>query len=292
MGHGRPPSDEPSDPVAQVVAFYGQGTFERDRLTYGRGRLELERTLEILGRELPPPPAAVLDVGGGPGTYAAWLARDGYDVELVDVTPALVEQARERSAGRPERPFRARVGDARTLDVEPGAWDAVLLLGPLYHLPDAADRLLALRAAHRALRPGGVLVAAAIGRFTALLDVARMGLLTAESEDALLEAVRTGRWSGARGFTTAYFHRPEELADEVAEAGLVDVRILPVEGPAWWLFPAEARDGSRVVPTDDRLLDAALTCAQATEGEPSLLGASAHLVAVARRPTASDAASG
>ena len=61
-----------------LLAFYGSGTFERDRLSAGRGKLELIRTKELLRRFLPDPPGRVLDVGGGPGNYATWLAEDGY----------------------------------------------------------------------------------------------------------------------------------------------------------------------------------------------------------------------
>ena len=67
------------------------------------------RTQELLRRELPLPPATVLDVVGGTGIHAAWLAQDGYDVVLVDVVAEHVEQA-ARLPG-----MAATVGDARAL---------------------------------------------------------------------------------------------------------------------------------------------------------------------------------
>ena len=69
-----------------IVRFYEQGR-EQDRLAHGVGTLELARTQELLRRFLPPPPADLLDVGGGPGVYAAWLAHAGYRVHLVDPVP-------------------------------------------------------------------------------------------------------------------------------------------------------------------------------------------------------------
>ena len=57
---------------------------ERSRLTKGAGLLEFFRMQDIIGRFASPPPGAVLDVGGGPGTYSCWLASLGYEVHLVD----------------------------------------------------------------------------------------------------------------------------------------------------------------------------------------------------------------
>src|SRR5262249_800288 len=64
-----------------VAAYYARGV-ERDRLAAGQGALELARTQALLERYLPPPPAVVADVGGGPGRYAVWLAERGYRVHL------------------------------------------------------------------------------------------------------------------------------------------------------------------------------------------------------------------
>ncbi|MFF0869601.1 class I SAM-dependent methyltransferase [Nonomuraea sp. NPDC003560] len=133
----------------EVLAYYAQD-LEHVRLREGRGRLEFWRTQDVLRRTLPPPPARVLDVGGGTGVHAEWLLADGYEVDLLDPVPLHVERA-ARVPG-----LRARVGDARRLPVPDGRADAVLLLGPLHHLADRADRLRALGEARRAVRPGGV----------------------------------------------------------------------------------------------------------------------------------------
>lgn len=265
----------PSPPDPDLVAFYTTRYRERDRLTASpHGRLELARTRELLRRLLPPPPARVLDVGGGPGVHARWLRDDGYDVHLLDLLPTHVRQALDDGAV-----VGAAAADACALPVASGSVDAVLLLGPLYHLVRREQRVRAVVEARRVARPGGVVVAAAISRYAALLDTGARGRLDAEALGRATDVVATGWHDPRLGFTTAYFHRPEELAGELTEAGLLEVEVYGVEGPLWMALDAA---GDSAVPDDSAaLLDSAVRCARAVERDPALLAASAHLLAVA-----------
>ncbi|HUY99344.1 MAG TPA: methyltransferase domain-containing protein [Thermomicrobiaceae bacterium] len=263
--------------------YYDAGV-EAARLSAGTSRLELARTQEIVTRYLPAPPGVVLDVGGGPGVYACWLARAGYEVHLLDAVPLHVVQARAASAAQPEHPLASlNVGDARRLERDDASVDAVLLLGPLYHLTERDDRLTALREARRVLHPGGYLFAAAIGRWTSALDGMFHGLIDDPAfgsilERDLAEGQHRNQTDNPVYFTTTYFHRPEELAGELAEAGFAVEPVLPVEGPAWLLpdFGARWNDPARRA--------ALLDLVRALESEPALLGTSAHLLAVGRKP--------
>ena len=160
-----------SEPLpCEVQDYYARGG-EARRLFRTHGLIELARTQEIILRHLPPPPGTILDVGGGPGIYACWLAERGYRVHLIDAMPSHVEQARHASARQPGAPVASmRVGDARQLEEADATVDAVLLLGPLYHLTERDDRIQALREARRVLTAGGLLFAAGIGRFASLLS--------------------------------------------------------------------------------------------------------------------------
>jgi SAM-dependent methyltransferase len=264
----------------EIAAHYASVS-ERQRL--GPWSLERVRTRELLGRYLPPPPAVVLDIGGAAGIYALPLAAAGYQVHLVDPLAMHVQQARRASAGQPAAPLAsAAVGDARQLDRPDASADAALLLGPLYHLTDRADRIRSLAEARRVLRPGGVLAAAAISRFASMLD----GLLRGSLEEPAFEAIvdrdlRDGQHRNPSGrpewFTTAYFHLPEELGQEVGEAGLRLHAVLAVEGPAWMLPDIQQRLA------DPTRRECVLTAIRRVETEPSLLGASSHLLAIAHR---------
>lgn len=79
-------------------------------------------------------------------------------------------------------------------------------------------------------------------------------------------------------FVTAYFHRPEDLLEELTQVGCRDVRVFGVEGPGWPLQNFEARWGN------DRSRKELLRVARLFEEEPSLIGASAHLLAVSHKP--------
>lgn len=78
--------------------FYSSAYDEDERLRVPFNRLELLRTRQLLEPELPAPPARILDLGGGTGVHAAWLAEAGYDVELIDPVELHVEQAQLRAA--------------------------------------------------------------------------------------------------------------------------------------------------------------------------------------------------
>ncbi len=275
------PEDLPPIP-AEIVEHYRRGQ-EASRLRTGKSQIELARTQELLRRHLPPPPAVVLDVGGGPGVYACWLAAQGYEVHLVDPVPLHLEQARAASAAQPGRPVASvRLGDARRLVDPDGSAHAVLLLGPLYHLTERGDRLSALREARRVLRPGGLVFAAGVGRFASLFDGLFHDLYGDPDYRAIVERdLRDGQHRNPTPrdyFTTAFFHRPDELEAEVRDAGFAIEALVGVEGPGG-LLPDFARRWAD--PDQRRYL---LWAAGAVEREPSLLGLSDHLLAVARRP--------
>jgi hypothetical protein len=117
----------------------------------------------------------------------------------------------------------------------------------------------------------------------ALLTHCADGDLDPDRLTKLLPTLETGRHDRSLDFTDAYFHRPQELAEELVCAGFEDVRVLGIEGPAWTAVDAAG-------PDSEAHMNAALLCARAVEEDRALLPASAHLLAVGRGPSRSGGA--
>lgn len=112
------------DVDSDLIAFYTKAVDKRRRLTpTARGRLEAIRVRELSTPRLPAAPGSVVDVGGGPGTHAAWMAATGYTVDLLDPVPHHV-QAAAHTAGRPDRrrlhgPDRPSSAQLMAFDIRP-----------------------------------------------------------------------------------------------------------------------------------------------------------------------------
>jgi SAM-dependent methyltransferase len=263
-----------------VLEHYGDAD-ERGRLDTPLGVIEFERTIGILAEHLPRPPAVVADIGGGPGRYALWLAERGYTVRHRDIVPKHVEQLGADAAARGLN-IETAVGDARAIDLADGGADAVLLLGPLYHLQARDDRLRALREAARVVRPGGPVFAAAISRWAPRLHgevVERLDLAFPSIGHQVETVERSGRLRELfpRSFS-GYCHRPGQLRAEVRAAGLDVLELVSVEGIAFALSDLEARLA------DPRGRAVVLDAARELGRIPELLGIGPHLLATARRP--------
>jgi SAM-dependent methyltransferase len=267
--------------AVEISDHYEQEVDESTRISEGFGQLEFLRTREIIERHLPDGRLRVLDVGGGTGVHARWLALAGHVVELVDPIARHVDAA--AAIGADGLAVTARRGDARALPAGDATFDVVLVLGPLYHLTERSDRLRAWREALRAVRPGGLVIAAAISRFASLFDgLARVALddrrFRRIVEQDLVDGQHRNPDRISGWFTTAYFHLPDDLEAEATEAGATIVELVGVEGLAGWL-PHLAEHWH-----DATARATIVESAQMIESEPTLRGLSAHLLVVTRRP--------
>jgi SAM-dependent methyltransferase len=214
-----------SEETEAVRAFYDS------ILEYEWGRLdhyilEYATTRHYLQRFLPPPPARILDVGGGPGRYALLLAQQGYDVTLVDLSPRNTVWANERflQAGV-ERSARALIGDARDLGAyNTGQFDAVLLFGPLYHLTRASDRARAVSELRRVLRTGGMAFTMSLTRAAAIYEGFNRWPEGVLDQDGVERLLATGAGfnfeRNPHDFEGVYFSSVDEVSPLHESAGL------------------------------------------------------------------------
>lgn len=260
------------------LAGYNAGV-EKGRLHRGLGLIEFARTKEILLEELPPPPAVIYDIGGAYGEYAFFLAEQGYEVHLFDLAEEHIRMA--KAAPNAKILADATIADARCIPRPDASADAILLFGPLYHIVEKAERRKCLEECRRLLKLGGLLFTANITCFaTALKYVELYDRRSALDDDDVYNmienTVRTGLHRGNE-IGLVYFHRPDELRREVADAGFADVELRGVIGPGWivsnldeiWPDPVKREAILRIV----RLL----------EREESLMGFSTHFLSVSRK---------
>lgn len=256
-----------------IEEFYSQGG-ERERLSLHK--LEKDRTLMLLKKMLPPPPAVILDIGGAAGAYAFILAEMGYRVHLADPVPLHIEQAQENPLAA--KLASAHVGDARKIDHKEGSADVVLFFGPLYHLPDEKDRIMALSEAYRVLKKNGLLMAVCISRFASFIDGMFKGDLYSKLE-IVKKDLQTGCHSreSSKKFTSAYLQHPWEFKIELERSGFVEVSLHAVEGPVWQKTALE------ILQQDAKGWQEMLLLLEKIECEDTIIGASAHIMGACRK---------
>ena len=263
-----------------IDRFYAKAS-EDKRLTFGLGPLELERNKELISRYLPANNSIVIDVGGGPGVYAEWLAEMGHNVHLIDPVSKHIQQAQKRSA-KLKKPFKALLGEARKLDFDDNFADVAILHGPLYHLQQRDDRIKALKEAYRVLKPNGAMLGFAINHTISTITGLLNGMIhDPQFMDMCQNELKTGlhnppgNWPGI--LPEAFFHTPQELMDEVLEPGFSNLKLFAVEGMIWLdskYFESRSNPEKK---------DAMMALLKSTEEDRQLMPFSPHLMVSARK---------
>lgn len=276
-----------SDDVRAYYASFGEREWQR--LEWAEGVVEFAVTTEMLARHLRPS-GRVLDIGGGPGRYTEWLAERGYRVTLADLSPKLLDIARSRLSARDRGDsLRGTVeaiveADARDLSRWPdSAFDAIVCLGPMYHLPDPTDRALAMSELARVLQPRGT---AFIAFMPWLIHLRRAVSVPDErrhlADPAFVAALRDNgefRNDVPGRFTGGYGVRPDEVATFVEPYGFVTRALVSTHGFATGI--EEQLIAMRT--TDPDAYETAMRLLLDTADDPSILGTAGHLLYVAER---------
>ena len=261
-----------------VEEYYNQNSeTEWERLE--KHRTEFAVTMRALSDYLPPAPATILDIGGGPGRYAIELTKLGYTVTLADLSEANLSLAKQHAQAA--NVTLAHITKANALDLsafEAAPFDSVLLLGPLYHLLDESERREAVTQSRRVLKANGVLFAAFITRFASFRDSStNFPDWPVDNWDYAKHILETGKHEDPKGgFTNAYFALPEEVRPLMENCGLETLNLVGCEGVV--------AGHDQVVNTFEgaaweRWVDLNYRLGQ----EPSLYGASDHLLYIGRK---------
>ncbi len=261
----------------EVQRFYDEHAWEEwERLD--RHRTEFAVTMRTLEEHLPLPPARVLDAGGGPGRYAIELSRRGYEVVLFDLSQGCLELAREKAREAGVELAGCERGDVRDLSrFADGSFDAVLLLGPLYHLLEEGERRRAIREARRVLKTGGPIFASFITRYAPIRWAAKHEPDWIVERRERLERLLTSGALPARpsGFTDAYFAHPAEILPLMESEGFRTLELIACEGVVSMIE-------ERVNELEGELWEAWVELNWRLGKDPSVHGAAEHLLYVGR----------
>jgi len=267
------------DDVSDIAEMYNRDP-QKEVQRLDEHQLEHELTWRYLETYLPPA-GSILEIGAAAGRYTLELVRRGYRVTAVDMSQKLLEICRQRLSedGLAEQ-VRLVTADARDLSsVEGQDFDAVLLMGPLYHLVLEADRKRALSEAVGRLKGGGVMFSAFVSRFGIFGEGIKEWPDWIEKRDEVRSILEHGRDPDdfPKGGFRGYFATVPEMAPLHKAAGLETVLVAGVE-PA---ISADDESYNRLEGEQRRLW---LDLLYEISTEPSILGASRHLLYIGRKP--------
>lgn len=246
-----------------------------------RHRTEFAITRRALADYLPPAPATIADLGGGPGQYAIPLAQQGYAVTLVDLSQGNLALAQEKAAEAGVELAAVVHANVLSLPALPEeTYDVILLLGPLYHLLERAERETAVAIAYKLLKPDGLIFAAFVTRYAAFRDMVSGGypewiIQYPERAQQLLETGRNPAGPGS-GFPNSYFAHPDEIKPLMETAVFETLALIGCEGLV-------AGHEDHINQLDGDLWQQWVELNYHFAHEPSLYGASDHLLYVGRK---------
>jgi S-adenosylmethionine-dependent methyltransferase len=254
--------------------------YEWERLE--RHRTEFAVTLQAMEEHLPLFPAKILDCGGGPGRYAIELTKRGYSVTLLDLSEGNLTLAQKKAAEAGVELQDFTQGTATDLSrYNENSFDAILLMGPLYHLLDEKDRCQAIAECHRILKPGGTLMAAFITRYAPIkYCIPNEPTWPIENPELFKSIYEQGIFPprGERdGEFVAYFAHPMEVSPLISSQGFEVETVLGVEGLA-----SEIEEGINQLTGE--AWDFWADFNYKVSADPSIHGGVEHLLVVATKP--------
>ncbi len=267
-----------SDDISDIASYYNACS-EDEHQRLDRHPLEYDLTWRYFDRYLPRE-GSILEIGAATGRYTVELARRGYSITAVDMSVALLNECRKTiSAEALDGRVQFVLADARDLSqVVLETFDAVLLMGPLYHLVMEADRKLVLRQAHDRLRERGMIFSSFISRYGILGDLMDRTPEWIENQAEVRSVMDFGMdpqshpHEGFRG----YFVRADEAAAMHETAGFDTLVLAGVE-------PAIASNDELYKKLEGRQRKLWLNLLYEVSGEPSLLAASRHLLYIGQK---------
>lgn len=266
------------DDISDIASFYNSDP-AREHRRLEQNQLEYDLTWRYLNRHLPAH-GSILEVGAATGRYTLELAKCGYTLTAVDLSAALLEVCRQRIADEGlDIEVQFVVADARDLRaVAKRDFDAVLMLGPLYHLLVEADRRAALKEAYDRLREGGIIFSAFLSRFGVMGEMLKKHPAWIEQQSVVRSLLERGKRpddfppGGFRG----YFAQISEIAPLHEALGFETIAVAGIE-------PAILADDESYNRLQGQQRQLWLDLFDEMSTEKSILGASRHLLYIGKK---------
>ena len=275
-----------------ALTYYESG-FEFNRLRKDIGLIEFERTKELLLENLPKPPAVIYDIGGAYGEYSWWLASLGYEVHLFDLFPKNIEMSKELATEYPNCSLAsAIVCDAINVPKADKSADAILLMGPLYHIADYNERIATIKESRRLLKDNGVLFTAALTPYSVLLYNITVYTPLGDTPNKTLEdpnfikMVERELADGHHinpdntiysGLGSAHLHTAKALREELYAGDFEDSVVHGIMGGAWLCSNLDELWRNEVS------REALMNTVRLLDKKEEIIGLSGHLLAISRK---------
>lgn len=220
----------------------------------------------------------ILDDGAGTGRYSFYYASKGCRVEAVDIVPKHVNIMKEKIEKSIGLDMNAYVGDATDLSqFKDESFDAVLCLGPMYHLKKQEDRDKCISESLRVLKKGGYLAVAYINKLfiTTMLIKENSKYLDEELLNEVIENGTTGNLKDDFLLNSNFFI-PEELEKYMEGFGVTKVTDASTDGISIY-FPDMVKNFS------DEDYEKWLKYHFKICSQPSILGYSNHCLYLCRK---------
>ena len=266
------------DDVSDIVAMYNNAV-EKEHIRLDRHQLEHDLTWCYLNKYLLPE-GSILEIGVATGRYTLELAKRGYTVTAVDMSEKLLEKCRQQVSDEGLlKQVEFVLADARDLSaVEKKDFDAVLLMGPLYHLVEEEDRQTALIEVFNHLREGGVIVSSFISRFGIFGDILKNIPEWIEQQSEVRSIIDRGR--DPKGFPKGgfrgYFVTISEIAPLHESIGFTTLVVAGVE-------PGISADDESYNKLEGKQRQLWLELFYEVSTEETIIGASRHLLYIGKK---------
>lgn len=267
---------------SKIKAYYAQSVEEEwRRLTNGAlNRLEFDTTIYLLNKYLPKK-GLILDAGSGPGRYTFSLAAKGYDMVMLDFTPANLEFAKRkaRRLGLQNKTKGIVEGSLDDLSMfDSNSFDAVICLGgPLSHVMSKIRREKAVYELVRVAKPGAYVFVSVMNMMSNMVGYLR-DFQREMSAPYFKNFTKTGDYPGGYGFTAYHGFTPEELHAIFKNTGAEVLGISALEGFASY----SAKELDRLHRNKKRW-NVWIQVHRSMLMHPSCVGVSQHILAICRK---------